>query len=170
MSMSEPMQQALDFAGQSGLVSSCQANGDGLGAGELAPMLHAQHDPQPVAAPAMGGGLRARATPPHPSRERHSPPSETRVDGGKFVTTGGEGGATGNRGLGMDADECARKLRVIALIRSIEELEGYSLGVNGEGGAAKRGYFEGEKAAIDTRHRQLLAATAVTARMAVRRA
>lgn len=60
----------------------------------------------------------------------------------------------------------AFKLRVIAQIRSIEELEGYALGYRGlYGGAAERGYFEGEKAAIDTRLKQLVAAKAVQARM-----
>jgi hypothetical protein len=72
--------------------------------------------------------------------------------------------------MGMSAAEQQFKLREIARIRSIEELDGYASGVEGEGGAARRGYFDGERAAIDTRKRELLAAQAAEARMGLRRA
>ncbi len=44
-----------------------------------------------TAAAQHGGGLAAARTPPHPSRDRLSPPSETRIDAGNEAPPGGRG-------------------------------------------------------------------------------
>lgn len=164
------MSQPVDTIGQSGQVSSCQANGDTAAAqGALALGLGPAPDPRPALAPATGGGLRARETPPPPRAKGTPPPVRQELTAAGSGTLGVRGASAG-RGLGMDAAEQERKLREIARIRSIEELDGYANGVEGVGGAARRGYFEGEKAAIDLRLRQLHQAKAVEARMGGRRA
>lgn len=165
MNMSERCAQHVEIAAQIGALSSCAANGDTFAApGGFGLGLAASPDQRPASARIEGGGLRARSTPPTPRAKGTPPPLRQELGAAGFAGLGVRGGRA-NWGMGMDGTEQAQKLRAIARIRSIEELDGYANGVEGEGGAAKRGYFEGEKAAIDARMKQLFAAKAVEARM-----
>lgn len=156
MIMSERGQQTLDFIGQTASVSSCQANGDTFAAGQIAPALGAGAAADRQASPIKGGGLRPAATPPSPSPERHSPPSETRVEGGKdFHARGGGGGAT-NWGVGMDAREISAKLKMIRRLPGVEDIEGWTWGVGGcDGLIPARPFFPGEQFALTERYTHL---------------
>lgn len=163
--MSERTTQPLDNAGQIDLLSSCQANGDTFRAGRIAPGLGAQAASDRQAGPTEGGGLRPAETPPSPSRERHSPPSETRVEGGQGLLARGVGGATTNGGVGMDAREVAAKLAMIRQLPTIEDIEGWSWGVGGADGLIPpRPFFPGEQFALTDRYNHLQQEPAVRAR------
>lgn len=111
------------------------------------PIAHGLGDRQALAV--EGGGLDPALTPPSPFAREASPPSETRVGGGKVFPARGVGGATASGGVGMDAAEIERKLCMIDGLVSIAELDGWN------GTAETRGYFKGERHALDARRVRL---------------
>ena len=68
---------------------------------------------------------------------------------GKASTHGVRGGATASGGQGMAEGEQAHKLRMIKSLPCAGEVEGWV------GLARERGFFPGEKAALDNRLREL---------------
>jgi hypothetical protein len=149
MSMSERTAQRLEIAGHSGSVSSCPVNADTI---RTASPRGAGSAPAPIrraTAPASRGGAFAPAHPPHPPRAKGTPPPlRQELAAGPLGDRGVWGGSAG-WGVGMDAEEIERKRGDIRDLACAGEIDGWRRT------ARKRGYFDGESAALDERLTEL---------------